>query len=297
MSFLALTQVFGAPYKEGVMQARYWIVQYIDDLFRNEPKNIGVVAEMDNVIDARFFGEDDSNNIDGRKIRELSYPDVYRQWVNYWRDEIRNSNTDAIVKNSGSHYRVIEAGKVSDVGHDSIASVLDYLFNLLIDRGGFKKALSLEDETDDIITVRLLTEISSFMQERNILSDSAGLIVPHPVRRNVPIHGTGSLTHKPAFVQENGKLYVMESVDFTSIQRTRSKDHAGSTAYMFKDIKSNRTNTENIAIIKVTDADRENEEVEYGLKVLENESDVVNWLDREAREDFLSTREEIANTR
>ena len=43
------------------MSAKYWIAQHVADLFRNEPKNIGVVVDAVGIKKARFFGEADAS--------------------------------------------------------------------------------------------------------------------------------------------------------------------------------------------------------------------------------------------
>ena len=39
------------------MGARYWIAQYVSDLFRKKPRNIGVFVETNGAIAVRFFAE------------------------------------------------------------------------------------------------------------------------------------------------------------------------------------------------------------------------------------------------
>jgi hypothetical protein len=115
------------------MVARYWIAQHVEDLFRNEPRNVGVFVRVGSSVAARFFGEVEGGGIDGRKLKSLPYPDVYRQWVEYWRDQVA-SGREKFEQVSGSHYWVVEGGAVSDIDRDSADEVAAYLYSLLVSR-------------------------------------------------------------------------------------------------------------------------------------------------------------------
>ena len=104
------------------MKAQYWIAQHISDLFRNEPRNIGVFVRIGDNTAARFLGETNGGQIDGRKLRGLNHPDVYRQWVDYWRSQLSEESLDELVEHSGSHYRVLDAGQVTDTGRVDLPS-------------------------------------------------------------------------------------------------------------------------------------------------------------------------------
>lgn len=92
------------------MKAQYWIAQYIDDLFRNEPRNIGIIARVGDQIAAQFVGESESGEIDGRKLKLFKYPEVYREWLQYWRRMINRGSLDKLFRESKSNFRVNEGG-------------------------------------------------------------------------------------------------------------------------------------------------------------------------------------------
>lgn len=275
------------------MVARYWVAQTIEDVFRNEPRNIGVFISHQGEIAAKFYGEAEDCQIDGRKVRSLSHPDVYRQWVNYWRSMIGPSlDVGELLRTSGANYRVIQGGEVSDVGHDSASDVANYLYSMLVSEGGLREALTTDEE------VREATLERSLLQEfelRNIFGvrDAA---IRHPILKGIVVNGRTNIAHKPAFVQENGHLCVMESIDFMTQQKARSRDHAGLSAYMFNDVRTARPNTEAISIVKYTEADLENEDVEYALNILRNESVIVNWNEPAERQHFLADRVTTAHS-
>jgi hypothetical protein len=60
------------------MTVQYWIAKNVEDPFRNEPRNVGVIARDAKDIAARFVGERDSGEIDRRLLgQRFRYPDVY----------------------------------------------------------------------------------------------------------------------------------------------------------------------------------------------------------------------------
>jgi len=278
------------------MSARYWVARYISDLFRKEPRNIGVFVEANGAVAARFFGEGEPGQIDGRKLRVLKYPDVYRQWIDFWRAEIARTPPASLIEMSRSHYRVIEGEGVDDIGASTVDDVANYLYALLVSEGGFREALGLQGDVEEQAAASLTNEVIEALKEEHLLS-AGDMFVPHPVRRSVSIVGKINVQHKPAFVQENGHLYVMETVDFTSQRKRMARDHAGWSAYMFSDIRAVRPDTHLIAIVRITEVDKADEEVENGMALLQSEGRVLNWLDPKDRKDFLEERRAVAFAR
>ena len=70
---------------------RFLIAKYVPDVFRNEPRNIGVVLWSPDGIVARFAGEksDAPGEVDDAQIPTfVASPEAYKQWIRYWRREI-----------------------------------------------------------------------------------------------------------------------------------------------------------------------------------------------------------------
>lgn len=273
------------------MEAKYWIAQTVPDIFRNEPKNIGVFVSYGGEVTAKFFGESDMQ-IDGRRLKSMPYPDVYKQWVSYWRKQItKNPNMESIITRDGN-YRVSLGGELSHVEQDTAADLANYLYSMLVSEGGFKEAIGGE-EPDEDAAVALVKDLAKAFSDRNIFG-SPDKNIKHPVQTGVVVTGKNNVAHRPAFVQENGHLCVMESVDFTIAHKARSKDHAGLAAYMFSNLRASRPTVEPISIVKYTEAEMENVDVKYALSLLNNESNVVNWHSQEQRAAFLSSRVDTA---
>lgn len=275
------------------MAAKYWVVQHIADVFRNEPRNVGVFVSWNNQSVARFFGEDSDQQIDGRKLKKLPYPDVYRQWVQYWRRNI--GDISSVVRNTSEHYRVWEAGELSDLQGADISGVADHLFSVLVSEGAIGEALQ-DREAQESPSLYLESEVANAFGQMNLMAaQQPGAIGPHLIERQVPVQGR-VISHTPTFSQRNGRLWVMETVDFTTTKKKLSRDHAGSVAYMFRDIRDQyQQNAVPVSLVRITDEDRLNPDVDYALRALTNEGEIVDWLVVEQRNAFLQTRREIAN--
>ena len=276
------------------MSARYWVAKYISDVFRDEPRNVGVFVQIGDVISARFLGETDPGIVDRRKLKSVSYPDVYHQWVTYWRKQISKLSIESVVGANTTSYRVVEGGTVTETGDDSPEQITSYLYALLVE-GGFSEAVAQEEETETERPVDLEIEIVTELKTLRILADGDDLFLPrHPIRRNIIIPGQHYNAHKPALVQENGICYVMEVIDLTSSKKKNSRDRAGWVASMFRDIKLAKDTAQTIGLVRVTEQDRENEYVKNGLSLLSAEASIVNWLETLERQEFLRQRQIIA---
>lgn len=276
------------------MSAQYWIAQYIGDVFRNEPKNVGVFVRHRGILEGQFFAEIDQQ-IDGRKLRAFPYPDVYRQWIQYWRKQIAgNAEPSGLVDTSTPNFQVKYGGFVSDVEGSSIEDLLHYLYALLVSEGGFREAVGAGIEIAEELSISLVNEIVDVLSQERLLAIENNLPVPHPVRRSVPIRGSIAVEHRPAFVQQNGHLYVMETVDFTIPQKKNARDHAGWSAYMFRDIHSTHPTSEQIAVVRMTEDDTAHDDVQNGLALLQNEGRIVNWALPAERDAFIADRRRLA---
>ncbi len=70
----------------------YIVAKYIPDLFRMEPRNIGVIVWSPSGVDARFVAEGTakSGEIDGRNLPDFAsgQGSVFKQWIQYWRTQL-----------------------------------------------------------------------------------------------------------------------------------------------------------------------------------------------------------------
>jgi hypothetical protein len=273
------------------MTVQYWIAKNVEDPFRNETRNIGVIARDSRGVAARFMGERDTGELDRRLLgQRFRYPEVYLQWLSYWRAEINEGRTDTILKTGSANYFVAGGGEITDTGNDTVEAVCAFLYSLLISDSPIMQAFELAEEED--ATRGLGSEISHALSEINILSDVSKLDVRHPVKREQPVKGK-HVVHKPSFSQMNGHLYVYEAIDFTMKRPKIIRERAGWMAYMYTDIKQEEPSTETFSLFRPSLEDG-GETIEYAKKMLGGESTLVNWADDNQRKHFLNERQRVA---
>jgi hypothetical protein len=275
------------------MPTRYWIAKNVDDVFRNETRNVGVIVSDGVSCCARFVGERETGVIDRRLLgQRFRYPEVYLQWIAYWRDAINIGAIDEVVSAKSGNYLVVEGGEVTDAGSDSPAAVCAFLFSLLVGDSPTMEAFGLSADEDDVR--QLDSEVSEAFASMRLLSDGAALGLPHPIQRAQSVAGK-HLSHEPSFSQRNGRLYVFEVIDFTVRRPKLIRERAGWMAYMYTDIRQREENSKAYSIYRPK-ADDAAEGVEYAKKMLEGESELVDWSNEAARISFLTGRRSIAES-
>jgi hypothetical protein len=282
--------------------ATYFLAQLVPDLLRRESVNVGVFVQKNGKVAARFVGERvPGGDLDGRKIRHLPHPDVYEQWVAYWRRVMRTSRDvmAELVRTNGGNFHVIAAGEVGHTGEDLPEVIVNYLYPLLVSDGGLVEALGQMGASADVANLDLRNSVESYFEAENILETAGQLFVPHPVRKNAIVQGE-TAPHLPAYTQDSGILAVMETVDFATIQKARAKDHAGWTAFMFSDIKARYRQdgaklVKPVAIVRIRFGDEDDPTVRYSMSMLEKTSEqIVNWQIEKEREAFVRDCAEVA---
>lgn len=276
------------------MSASYWIAKYIDDPFRNEPRNVGVIVEANGVTAARFFGEREEDGVfDARKIKsKFLYPNVYSQWRDFWRDRIKARDMDSILKGTTANFYVEAGGEVSDTGPDNSGEICHFLYTLLVGAGAIE-AFEWKDVEDS--DVDLAEDITIALKEIDVLATASNELFNqgrHPVVRNKDVRGA-HVTHTPSFSQQNGHLYVFEHINLSSSHINKAKERAGWMAYMFEDIKTVNKDAQTYSLVR-PEKESGVEQIEYAKTILRGDSTIVNWLDDSERGKFLQERKQIA---
>ncbi|MFE2702291.1 hypothetical protein [Streptomyces mirabilis] len=118
------------------MNNHWFLVKYIDDIFRNEPINIGVVVSSDGSVGSHFLGQRPDGSINGQKIhRRIAGVDTYKAWVRFIKKEADRGNLDsrieALSKRVGESYVIERRGPVLDIER-SAQEIADSLFTALV---------------------------------------------------------------------------------------------------------------------------------------------------------------------
>lgn len=101
------------------MNNHWFLVKYIDDIFRNEPINVGVVVTSDGSVGSHFLGQRPDGTINGQRInKRITGVETYKAWVRFIRKEADRGNLDARIeklsKRVGESYVIERRGPVLD---------------------------------------------------------------------------------------------------------------------------------------------------------------------------------------
>ncbi len=279
-----------------IERVQYLIAQYQADPLRKEPRNVGVLARMGNHTMARFMGEKEDGRIDGRELRWMYFPDVYRQWVQYWREACMGvQRLEELLDLNKGNYGLVRGGKVFDTGSDSLEHVVDHLYARFVG-DGFAEAMR-EDDGQLMADLKLTRALSEELANMNLLvaGNQLPIGIVHPVQQDRKFQINGHLSYKPEFSQENGSLYVIQTFDFVRGKPKALYEHAGASAYMYKDmIERLGKKVEAISVVRSEPGNEENEDISRGRTILEKESRIVDWNDEAARTGFLEERRQVA---
>lgn len=292
---------------------KYWLVRYTRDIFRQEPRNIGVIACLGDDLQARFLGEKRPGHIDGRAVRyRIADPAAYAAWVAFWRRSlesppswdpvvrapIRTSEEvlEYLVRSGKGQYAVTRGGELGGVEpSDGLAGAVDYLYRALVADEDFWSLATGEDIVTDG-RARLRAAVEMALREADLLGDSREPLLDRgKVFAAEAVRGTAAEPHRPDFVQRNGRLYVMAVVDFATTQVARSKDHAGSAAYIFRDLAEVH-GAQLVPLSLVRQNGDDDPDVRWGLEVLRLHSRVVDWDSPETRDAFIAERRAAATS-
>lgn len=261
-----------------MMDTTYYILQHIPNRFRHEAFNVGLILQRGKALRARFMGELPSGEFSKAHLKSFLNAGVYEQWVEYWRYELQTPETaiQEIEKAAIGDYRLLKAGSV-EVSNETLPQMLKRLYKLIVESKVEKPAKPKV----------LLKAVASALKDRHILNQS-----PHPVVTGRVINA-GGVPYTPDFVQENGTLYVMQTVD-GRLSKTRIGERSGASALMFREVRSTVGDSKPVKAISILDNFEANEEMKRARKILERDSDVVIWSNPKERRKFLEQREAVA---
>lgn len=271
------------------MTANYWVARYVGDVFRNEPKNVGVICQAADGIAAKFIGERDDGALDRRKLAAFSHPDVYAQWLTYWKKSIAAGDIQEIIKSKTPNFSIIVGGAVADIDSDPAADVCNFLFHALVGEGGIREAYQWTDSEN--AEQNLSKEISLAFEQAAIISPN--IQIHHPVHKELEVLGQ-RVAHKPSFSQRNGHLYVMEYLDLGLARQKNVRERAGWMAYMFSDIVALEHNAKAYSLVR--SGGDQGDVADFAHSVLGGSSEIINWSNIAQRGQFIEERRRVAET-
>lgn len=223
-------------------QAEWLIARYIPDLRRREPRNIGVVLRMGDLLLSRFLGEVGRGEVDGRRIHGfVNSVDNYKAWVSYWQGAVGEGGNDllALTRRQGDDSYFLEHGGERMFGgeHTDPNDMLDYLYSVLVE----------EMPEPNTLNVRQLSEAAL---------ESAGVRERVTEKYRLAISATDSALFD--YKYENGSLHLMKRVTL-SYKDDRSWTGVHAAAWEFEKAASrpNGSKEQLIALVKARASDSE----------------------------------------
>lgn len=212
----------------------YFIAKYVDDLARNEPDNVGIIATDGEQIAARFDGENDAGNIDLRKVRHrITGSHAYKGWVHYWRAAISDPSavgadcsapTDVLrylaEAASGDFY--IEPGGtiLLDAEDRDLTETARELYEKLVREPDPPSPLSLQEKSRQALAAAgaPMEDEHRFRKQFIVELDVDGVSVEHEV----------------SYAVMNGEWHYLQEVPFDPGKPRVSRKEASHCAFLFE---------------------------------------------------------------
>lgn len=212
----------------------YLIAKYVDDLARNEPKNVGVIATDGDRIVARFDGENDAETIDLRRVRHrITGSHAYKAWVHYWRaalsDPAAIGATEAtpteliqqLVDEASRDFYLEHGGTILlDADERSLDETARELYEKIVREPDPPAPMSLQDKSRKALAVAgaPMEDESRFRSQFTVPLDIDGVTVDHEV----------------SYAVLNGEWHYLQEMPFDPGKPRVSRKEASHCAFLFE---------------------------------------------------------------
>jgi hypothetical protein len=225
----------------------YLIAKYVDDLSRNEPRNVGIIVYDGTTALARFDGEGDRpGKIDLRRVRSrVTGTQAYRAWVQYWRAALeRPAEVDGSLEGASSGDRRVMEYLLERPSSDFY---LERGGTILLDAEPRELELTLEDlfarlvREPDAPTPKSLSDKSrtALLAAGAPLDDEQRF--QEQVRVPLVTHGV-TIEEEVSYAVMNGKRHLLQEMPFDPGRPRVSRKEASHVAFLFEyspDLKDN----------------------------------------------------------
>lgn len=259
------------------MSRRWFLAKYVDDLRRQEPRNIGVVLVTPEGATCRFLGDLGDGRTDGRSIRWMGSPKNIRAWIAYWRQAFAGARTDAdlariVARGRGSNLFVEPSGEaLRDDSGLSDENFVDELFELLVrespklERLREPAALSLDDMVEQIF------------DELDVSND---------VHRGEPYDVGGEQVFVDYWLDGHAPR-LMSKIELGESDPVAWRT-AQATAYAFERAREKRPGAKCIALVSPASSERREQLMLPMLATAQKPAEVVHLSDLKAARDQLA---------
>jgi hypothetical protein len=235
------------------MTGEYWVFKYVEDLARQEPRNIGVVLRIGDGIYARFIGERENGQggLDLRTVRSIvSHTGAYKQWVDYWRYSIQHATTagqalDLLVGSAKGNYVVGERSSVS-LPEVHPLQALSHLFHSLVTEFPTPRVeeRSLAARVQEIIQRYDLKESPFFQESPSVTCEIQPGVIEHV---------------RPNYGWVNGRALYFQRVSISPYRLEPTQKDVHNAAWIFEKLRAAVPGAETKALVKVMGAEGDTE--------------------------------------
>lgn len=169
-----------------VAKPEYILAKYVPDIYRNEPRNIGVILWSQWGVSARFLGERSGTIHAGSIPNWVDSHIAYQEWIGSWRaillkkEIVRPQRASAadpsflevLQKTGRENYILGDRGLVLDeVIKEDLPALLSFLFNTLVDDSDKeveKSRLQIEQVCNKIIRKTRASNSGALFRDKDI---------------------------------------------------------------------------------------------------------------------------------
>lgn len=267
------------------MSTPWFVVKYMPDLYRREPRNVGVVLLHQGHGFTRFLGQDPSSGElipewpDQRVWPEQQAPPVqtYRSWIDYFSHHAAQGTweraLDILSRQPLDNFYVEEGGKY-ERGVGDPRSLLDELFRQLVDSGlGLGGTSGVAGEGNVQTLVKQVFEAARIDRKVQLRPD-------YPVQVEGR-RGAVQETVKFHYRYVNGVVTLMERVSLYQAKRNRNLQQVRDLLYRIEHVTEAHDVSRFIALYYVPGLEpaAAQEAVSRELHLLETYADVVDVSD------------------
>jgi hypothetical protein len=213
----------------------YFIAKYVDDLARNEPDNVGILASDGERIVARFDGENDAGAIDLRKVRHrITGSHAYRAWVHYWREAIQNPASvgadecstpvslleQLVAADSRDFYLELGGTILLDADERSLEETARELYEQIVREPDPPSPMSLQEKSRQALAAAgaPMEDANRFRKQFTVDLDVDGVSVEHEV----------------SYAVMNGTWHYLQEMPFDPGKPRVSRKEASHCAFLFE---------------------------------------------------------------
>lgn len=193
------------------MNVQCWIVQFIADPFRQEPKNIGVFVDINGRKLPFFLGQsnmgDSVSQFKSKAIEANDGPPVkaYYCWIDYWHECLAENKWEQILATQANNFKIIDNGTIAFQDDVKDSEILAYTYNRFVDKKSQKRKQSKSSNIE--------RRVDRIFKSEHLLEKDLSRGILYPVEKQRKFH-VKEIDYAPTYSQEHEKINIYEVFNF-----------------------------------------------------------------------------------